>query len=62
MSVVRGSDQVATTESVAELDAMPAEKATAALASLFEGASRFLGRLVAERPFGSWPALFRRAE
>jgi 2-oxo-4-hydroxy-4-carboxy-5-ureidoimidazoline decarboxylase len=28
---------------------------------LFEGAPRFLGRLVDERPFGSWAALFERA-
>ena len=34
--------------------------ARSALAPLFEGASGFLGRLLAERPFGSWDALFER--
>jgi len=43
------------------LDAMPSAAAAAALAPLFEGARGFLGRLVAARPFGSWPALFSRA-
>lgn len=31
------------------------------MAPLFEGAPRFLGRLSAARPFGSWEALFERA-
>jgi 2-oxo-4-hydroxy-4-carboxy--5-ureidoimidazoline (OHCU) decarboxylase len=31
------------------------------MAPLFEGAPRFLGRLAAARPFGSWEALFERA-
>ena len=33
----------------------------AAVAPLFEGAPRFLGRLAAARPFGAWPALFEAA-
>lgn len=43
------------------LDAAPAAELGEALAPLFEGAPGFLGRLVAARPFGSWPALFDRA-
>jgi 2-oxo-4-hydroxy-4-carboxy-5-ureidoimidazoline decarboxylase len=35
--------------------------ARAALAPLFEGAPRFLARLVAERPLGTWDRLFERA-
>jgi 2-oxo-4-hydroxy-4-carboxy-5-ureidoimidazoline decarboxylase len=41
-------------------EATPTE-AEAALAPLFEGAPAFLGRLVAARPYGSWPRLFERA-
>ena len=33
----------------------------ASVAPLFEGAPRFLGRLAAARPFGTWAALFERA-
>jgi 2-oxo-4-hydroxy-4-carboxy-5-ureidoimidazoline decarboxylase len=40
--------------------ATPAE-AEAALAPLFEGAPAFLARVVAGRPYGSWPRLFERA-
>jgi 2-oxo-4-hydroxy-4-carboxy--5-ureidoimidazoline (OHCU) decarboxylase len=32
------------------------------MAALFEGAPRFLDRLAAARPFGSWDALFAAAE
>ena len=35
--------------------------AVEALAPLFEGAPRFLARLVAARPFADWEELFRRA-
>ena len=41
-------------------DSTPAE-AEAALAPLFEGAPAFLRRLVAARPYGSWPRLFEQA-
>ncbi|MES2210825.1 MAG: 2-oxo-4-hydroxy-4-carboxy-5-ureidoimidazoline decarboxylase [Chloroflexota bacterium] len=47
-----------------DLDALNAEDPAAfvtALAPLFEGAPRFLGRLAAHRPFADWPALFERA-
>jgi 2-oxo-4-hydroxy-4-carboxy--5-ureidoimidazoline (OHCU) decarboxylase len=44
-----------------ELDAADASAARDALAPLFEGAPRFLDRLIAARPFGTWPALFERA-
>ncbi|MBI2777258.1 MAG: 2-oxo-4-hydroxy-4-carboxy-5-ureidoimidazoline decarboxylase [Chloroflexi bacterium] len=47
-----------------DLDALntaPSTAAVAVLAPLFEGAPRFLARLVAERPFETWPALFERA-
>ncbi|MEW5992039.1 MAG: 2-oxo-4-hydroxy-4-carboxy-5-ureidoimidazoline decarboxylase [Chloroflexota bacterium] len=40
--------------------ATPADASTA-LAPLFEGAPRFLGRLVAARPFRSWDELFEVA-
>ena len=43
------------------LDAAPVEAAIADLAPLFEGAPRFLARLVAQRPFGTWDRLFERA-
>jgi len=43
------------------LDAGPAATFEANLAPLFEGAPRFLARLAAARPFGSWPALFDAA-
>ena len=43
------------------LDAMSPEAAAARLAPLFEGALGFLGRLVADRPFGTWDAVFDRA-
>lgn len=47
--------------SLAELDALDPAACRAALAPLFEGASRFLARLVASRPFGTPDALFERA-
>jgi len=47
---------------VAELDAMPTDACIAAMAPWFEGAPRFLERLVAARPFGDEATLFGRAE
>ena len=44
-----------------ELDRMSAPEFVEAVAPLFEGAPRFLGRLAAARPFGSAEALFGRA-
>jgi 2-oxo-4-hydroxy-4-carboxy-5-ureidoimidazoline decarboxylase len=49
------------TASAATLDRASAEAASAELAPLFEGAPRFLARLVAARPFATWEALFARA-
>jgi 2-oxo-4-hydroxy-4-carboxy--5-ureidoimidazoline (OHCU) decarboxylase len=46
---------------IADLDKLDDRAALAALAPLFEGAPRFLGRLIAERPFWSWDRLFVRA-
>ncbi len=46
---------------IAELDLLPAEVCADALAPLFEGAPRFLGRLCAGRPFGDASELFARA-
>ncbi len=43
------------------LDTCPTSAFTAAVAPLFEGAPRFLGRLAAGRPFGSPEALFAAA-
>ena len=43
---------------IRELNAAHEATVVAALAPLFEGAPRFLARLVAARPFGDWPALF----
>jgi len=43
------------------LNALPAEAFAAALAPLFEGAPRFLGRLASARPFDSDEALFEAA-
>lgn len=43
------------------LNTAPSTAGVAVLAPLFEGAPRFLARLVAERPFETWPALFARA-
>jgi 2-oxo-4-hydroxy-4-carboxy--5-ureidoimidazoline (OHCU) decarboxylase len=44
------------------LDELPDAAVRAQLAALFEDAPRFLDRLVAARPFGSWEALFAAAE
>jgi 2-oxo-4-hydroxy-4-carboxy-5-ureidoimidazoline decarboxylase len=52
---------VADPVTIGALNALTPEHAAAALAPLCEGAPRFLGRLVAARPFGSWAALFERA-
>jgi 2-oxo-4-hydroxy-4-carboxy-5-ureidoimidazoline decarboxylase len=46
---------------LAALNAASEAEVTAALAPLFEGAPRFLHRLVATRPFSSWEVLFERA-
>jgi 2-oxo-4-hydroxy-4-carboxy--5-ureidoimidazoline (OHCU) decarboxylase len=43
------------------VDRGEATAAIAVLAPLFEGAPTFLARLLAERPFGSWDALFEQA-
>jgi 2-oxo-4-hydroxy-4-carboxy--5-ureidoimidazoline (OHCU) decarboxylase len=58
---VTAGSAAAAADSTAELDAMTPADAAARLAPLFEGAPRFLARLVADRPFGSWPGLFDRA-
>ena len=47
---------------VALLDALPDRDFEAAVGPWFEGASRFLGRLAAARPFGDESTLFGRAE
>jgi 2-oxo-4-hydroxy-4-carboxy--5-ureidoimidazoline (OHCU) decarboxylase len=44
------------------LDGVPDPVFRAEMATLFEDAPRFLDRLVAARPFGSWDALFAAAE
>ena len=44
------------------LDGVPDAAFRAEMALLFEGAPRFLDRLVAARPFGSWEGLFAAAE
>lgn len=43
------------------LDRLSPEAVASSLAPLFEGAPRFLARLAAARPFGSYDALFERA-
>jgi 2-oxo-4-hydroxy-4-carboxy--5-ureidoimidazoline (OHCU) decarboxylase len=48
--------------SIAELDAAGDQWASDVLGPLFEDAPRFLARLAAERPFGSWRELFARAD
>lgn len=48
----------ATPRSVDSLNGLPPAEAEAAFAPLFEGAPRFLARLVAARPFESWAAVF----
>lgn len=47
--------------SLDDLNVAPATAAAAALAPLFEGAPRFLARLVASRPFADWASLFEVA-
>ncbi len=44
------------------LDTLPEDAFIAAAAPWFEGASRFLRRLAAARPFGDEPTLFARAD
>lgn len=46
---------------VATLDTLDVDEFVAAMAPLFEGAPRFLDRLAAARPFGSYDSLFERA-
>jgi 2-oxo-4-hydroxy-4-carboxy--5-ureidoimidazoline (OHCU) decarboxylase len=48
--------------SIAELNAMPAADAAAALTILFEGAPRYVTRLVAARPYAGETDLWERAE
>jgi 2-oxo-4-hydroxy-4-carboxy--5-ureidoimidazoline (OHCU) decarboxylase len=52
---------VAVSPSIADIDALPAGACVEALAPLFEGAPRFLARLIAARPYGDADTLFRRA-
>ena len=49
------------TLAVEALDAASEPEFEAAVAPLFEGAPRFLARLGAARPFGTWDALFAAA-
>lgn len=49
------------TLAIEALDVAPAEEFEGAVAPLFEGAPRFLARLAAARPFGTWDALFAAA-
>ena len=44
------------------LDGVPDTVFRGEMAALFEQATRFIDRLVAARPFGSWDALFAAAE
>jgi 2-oxo-4-hydroxy-4-carboxy--5-ureidoimidazoline (OHCU) decarboxylase len=44
------------------LDGVPDVTFRSEMAALFEHAPRFIGRLAAARPFGSWDALFAAAE
>jgi 2-oxo-4-hydroxy-4-carboxy-5-ureidoimidazoline decarboxylase len=48
-------------QSIAELDTATPAVFAEAVAPLFEGAPRFLARLAAARPFGSWERLFEVA-
>ena len=57
----RTVDPPATIPPIDELDALPAADFATAVAPLFEGAPRFLVRLVAARPFGSDKRLVERA-
>src|SRR5262245_45613945 len=47
--------------SIAELDAAGDQWASDVLGPLFEDAPRFLARMAADRPFGSWQELFTSA-
>ncbi len=55
------SPQASSMPWMADFDKLPDAQAIGSLAPLFEGAPRFLLRLVAERPFWSWDRLFDRA-
>ncbi len=46
---------------VSALDTVPADAFARAIGPLFEGAPRFVGRLAAARPFGTFDRLFERA-
>jgi 2-oxo-4-hydroxy-4-carboxy-5-ureidoimidazoline decarboxylase len=67
MAAPRASDQASEPASgppalgIDALDTCATSEFTAAVAPLFEGAPRFLGRLAAGRPFGSPAALFAAA-
>jgi 2-oxo-4-hydroxy-4-carboxy--5-ureidoimidazoline (OHCU) decarboxylase len=50
-----------TLPSIEVLNELPAEEFSAAVAPLFEGAPRFLARLAAERPFGTYADIWPRA-
>jgi 2-oxo-4-hydroxy-4-carboxy--5-ureidoimidazoline (OHCU) decarboxylase len=49
------------TLAIEALDAAPAGEFQGAVAPLFEGGPRFLARLAAARPFGTWDGLFAAA-
>jgi len=55
------STTAASSAEIPALNAATQAEAAAALAPLFEGAPRFLDRLVAARPFASWDMVFARA-
>ncbi len=48
--------------SISDLDRMDPAAFCSAVGPLFEHAPAYLGLLAAERPFGTWEALFERAE
>jgi len=52
---------VTATPPIDRLDVLAADEFAAAVAPLFEGAPRFLGRLAADRPFGDAATMFDRA-
>jgi 2-oxo-4-hydroxy-4-carboxy-5-ureidoimidazoline decarboxylase len=60
VSVERGTLGIEAID-IRALDAAPSTMFEASAAPLFEGVPRFLARLAAARPFGSWPALFAAA-
>jgi 2-oxo-4-hydroxy-4-carboxy-5-ureidoimidazoline decarboxylase len=56
-----GATEAPDARDLAALNVASAEAAAATLAPLFEGAPRFLARLVAARPFADWDTLFAAA-